>query len=132
LDLRHGEKIESRKTLKLIVSIVGVALTLTVIVFAQRSPSPHSSPEQGRGGAETRSAVIGEDLLWKKLDNRVGDMVEKFDGEMGVAIVDLTDGIRNRKLAAVRKVKRSWTTFTYSIQKIWSKTAKSWLVLLRA
>jgi hypothetical protein len=97
--------------------------------------------------SEQRAAAT-DDFLWKKLDARVNETVEKFEGEMGVAIVDLTDGrvilknpdhvfptaciIRNRKLAAVRKVKRSWTTFTYSIQKIWSKTAKSWLVLLRA
>ena len=33
-----------------------------------------------------------EDLLWKKLDARIGEMVEKFDGVMGVAVVDLTDG----------------------------------------
>jgi len=28
-----------------------------------------------------------EDLLWKKLDARVSETVEKFDGVMGVAIV---------------------------------------------
>ena len=33
-----------------------------------------------------------EELLWKKLDARVSETVEKFDGVMGVAIVDLTDG----------------------------------------
>src|SRR5438552_17525057 len=33
-----------------------------------------------------------DDLLWKRLDARVGEMVERFDGVMGVAIVDLTDG----------------------------------------
>src|SRR5207253_4013578 len=33
-----------------------------------------------------------DDLLWKKLDARVGEMVERFDGVMGVAILDLTDG----------------------------------------
>ena len=32
------------------------------------------------------------DLLWTKLDTHVGEAVEKFDGVMGVAIVDLTDG----------------------------------------
>ena len=32
------------------------------------------------------------DLSWKKLDDRIGETVEKFDGVMGVAIVDLTDG----------------------------------------
>jgi len=29
--------------------------------------------------------------LWKKLDNRVGEIVQKFDGVMGVSVVDLTD-----------------------------------------
>jgi beta-lactamase class A len=33
-----------------------------------------------------------EGLLWKKFDARVGEIVERFDGVMGVAIVDLTDG----------------------------------------
>ena len=42
--------------------------------------------------AEQKPASAGEDLLWKKLDARIGDAVEKFDGVMGVAIVDLTDG----------------------------------------
>ena len=35
--------------------------------------------------------TANEDLLWKKLDGRVGEVVEKFDEVMGVAIVDLTD-----------------------------------------
>jgi len=41
---------------------------------------------------QPKSGSAGEDLLWKKLDARVGDAVEKFDGVMGLAIVDLTDG----------------------------------------
>jgi len=32
------------------------------------------------------------DLLWKKFDTRVRAIAEKFDGVMGVAILDLTDG----------------------------------------
>jgi len=32
------------------------------------------------------------DLSWKKLDYRIGEAVEKFDGAIGVAIIDLTDG----------------------------------------
>jgi len=35
---------------------------------------------------------VAEDLLWKKFETRMGQVVEKFDGVMGVAIVDLTDG----------------------------------------
>src|SRR5438128_1215128 len=33
-----------------------------------------------------------DDSLWKKLDARAGEMVERFEGVMGVAIVDLSDG----------------------------------------
>ena len=33
-----------------------------------------------------------DDLLWEKLDALAGEMVERFEGVMGVAIVDLTDG----------------------------------------
>jgi len=35
---------------------------------------------------------VREDLLWKKLDGRVGEIIERLDGVIGVAIVDLTDG----------------------------------------
>ena len=38
------------------------------------------------------SAAAADDPAWKKLDARVSETSEKFDGEMGVAIVDLTDG----------------------------------------
>src|SRR5256885_3437424 len=37
-------------------------------------------------------AQTNVDLAWKKLDARVSETVEKFDGVMGVAMVDLTDG----------------------------------------
>jgi hypothetical protein len=63
------------------------ALLLTGSVFAQsKSPSPQSSLS-GRGGTATESALASDDLLWKKLDARVGEMVERFDGVIGVAIV---------------------------------------------
>src|SRR5437763_7828999 len=41
--------------------------------------------------SEERAAAT-DDLGWKKLDARVNETVERFDGIMGVAIVDLTDG----------------------------------------
>ena len=41
---------------------------------------------------QPKPANAGEDLLWKKLDARVGEAIERFDGVMGVAMVDLTDG----------------------------------------
>ncbi len=68
------------------------ALLLTGGVFAQfKSPSPQSSPS-GRGGTATESALASDDLMWKKLENRVAEVAERFDGVMGLAIVDLTDG----------------------------------------
>ena len=41
------------------------------------------SPERGD---------TGTDLLWKKLETRVDEIVSRFDGVMGIAILDLTDG----------------------------------------
>ena len=58
---------------------LAIAAAVSVTSFAQA------------GGEPVRNNV-GEDLLWKKLDLRVAEMVERFDGVMGVAIVDLTDG----------------------------------------
>ena len=34
----------------------------------------------------------GSDLLWKKVESRIDDIAMRFDGVMGIAIVDLTDG----------------------------------------
>lgn len=36
-------------------------------------------------------AATNDDPLWKKLEAQVSETVEKFDGAMGIAIVDLTD-----------------------------------------
>jgi beta-lactamase class A len=36
----------------------------------------------------------GSDLLWKKAESRIEEIATRFDGVMGVAIVDLTDGRR--------------------------------------
>jgi beta-lactamase class A len=38
------------------------------------------------------AAAKTADLVWTKLDARVSEIVKKFDGVMGVAIADLTDG----------------------------------------
>jgi beta-lactamase class A len=58
---------------------LAVALAVAASVFAQpkSGPTPHD---------------IGSDLLWKKLETRVGDIAHNLDGMMGVAILDLTDG----------------------------------------
>src|SRR6266851_1789915 len=41
---------------------------------------------------DNTASTVAEDPLWKKLDARVAQAVEKFDGVMGVTVVDLTDG----------------------------------------
>lgn len=53
-------------------------MAITVSTFGQQNP------EAAPSGAH-------DDLLWKKLTDRVAEIVERFDGVMGVAIVDLTD-----------------------------------------
>ena len=45
----------------------------------------------GQQKAEPSRTDSGSDLLWKKLDIRVRDIADKFDGVMGSAILDLTD-----------------------------------------
>ena len=44
-------------------------------------PKPQSTPDD-----------TDSDLLWKKLETRIRDSGDKFNGVMGVAILDLTDG----------------------------------------
>ena len=53
-------------------------MAITVSTFGQQNP------EAAPSGAH-------DDLLWKKLSDRVAEIVERFDGVMGVTIVDLTD-----------------------------------------
>jgi beta-lactamase class A len=62
--------------LRLAALVIPVAITVST--FGQQNP------EAAPSGAH-------DDLLWKKLTDRVAEIVERFDGVMGVAIVDLTD-----------------------------------------
>jgi len=55
-----------------------VALTIAANAFAEQLPESHSRD-------------TGSDLLWKKLETRIRNVADKFDGVMGVAILDLTD-----------------------------------------
>src|SRR5438046_3809274 len=55
-------------------TIVAVAATLVGNVFAEQKASPANG-----------------DLFWKKLEARVDEIAERFDGVMGIAIVDLAD-----------------------------------------
>src|SRR5690348_6603882 len=49
----------------------------------------------GASGEDRPAAVdSGSDLLWKKTESRIEEIATRFDGVMGVAIVDLTDGRR--------------------------------------
>src|SRR5260370_19402720 len=63
-----------------------VALALAGSVGGQLKPLPLATASSSAGEQPS------SDLLWKKLDGHVGEIVERFDGVMGVAIVDLTDG----------------------------------------
>ena len=56
-----------------------MALVLATNAFGQ--PKPESTPGD-----------TGSDLLRKKVETRIRDIADKFDGVMGVAILDLTDG----------------------------------------
>ncbi|PYK31705.1 MAG: hypothetical protein DME58_07025, partial [Verrucomicrobia bacterium] len=46
----------------------------------------------GQPKAESTPGDTGSDLFRKKLETRIRDIADKFDGVMGVAILDLTDG----------------------------------------
>lgn len=58
---------------------MAIALVLATNAFGQ--PKPQSTPDDK-----------DSDLLWKKLETRIRDIGDKFNGVMGVAILDLTDG----------------------------------------
>jgi beta-lactamase class A len=60
------------------LTALAISVAITVSTFGQQNP------EAAPSGAH-------DDLLWKKLTDRVAEIVERFDGVMGVAIVDLTD-----------------------------------------
>jgi beta-lactamase class A len=61
------------------LAALAMVLVLSTNAFGQQKPEP--TPND-----------TGSDLLWKKLETRVRDVADRFDGVMGVAILDLTDG----------------------------------------
>ncbi len=112
----------------------------------------------GQPKAESTPGDTGSDLLRTKLETRIRDIADKFDGVMGVAILDLTDGrifslnadrvfptASSIKIAVLVELYRQDQetrsgakgkarlddTYT-SIPKTWSRTAESWPVSLRA
>ena len=60
------------------LAALAIPVAITVSTFGQQNP------EAAPSGAH-------DDLLWKKVSDRVAEIVERSDGVMGVAIVDLTD-----------------------------------------
>ena len=60
------------------LAVLAIPVAITVSAFGQQNP------EAAASGAH-------DDLPWKKLSDRVAEIVERFDGVMGVTIVDLTD-----------------------------------------
>jgi beta-lactamase class A len=111
----------------------------------------------GQQKAEPSRTDSGSDLLWKKLDIRVRHIADKFDGVMGVAILDLTDSrilLRNGdrvfptassiKIAILVELYRQDQQMhsgangkarlddTYTFDPKDSKTAESWPVSRRA
>jgi|SRR6266566_4774748 len=73
---REVEKRLFAKRVLMKVSLAVVALTLATASLAEQQPGP----------PESRS-----ELLWQKLDSRVGEIISQFDGVTGLAILDLTD-----------------------------------------
>jgi beta-lactamase class A len=58
---------------------LAIALVLATSAFGQQKPAPAPGDTPGN-------------LFWKKLETRVREIADKFDGVIGVAILDLTDG----------------------------------------
>jgi beta-lactamase class A len=60
------------------LAALAIPVVITVSSFGQQKP-------------EITLSGVRDDLLWKKLSDRVAEIVERFDGVMGVAIADLID-----------------------------------------
>ena len=61
------------------LAALSIVLVLATNAFGQQKP-------------ESIPGDTGSDLLWKKLETRVRKIADRFDGVMGVTILDLTDG----------------------------------------
>jgi len=61
------------------LAALAIALVLATNAFGQQTP-------------RSIAGDPGSDLLWKKLENRIRDIADKFDGVIGIAILDLSDG----------------------------------------
>jgi beta-lactamase class A len=63
------------------MSLAVLAITLVLATNALGQQKPESTPRD-----------TGSELLWKKLEKRVGEIADRLDCVMGFAILDLTDG----------------------------------------
>src|SRR5215472_14277577 len=61
------------------LAALAIAFVLATNAFGQQTP-------------RSTAGDTGSDLLWKKLENRIRDIGDKFDGVIGIAILDLSDG----------------------------------------
>src|SRR5437762_1257094 len=95
---RRQACLQSRFDLTFVSLIIsGIALAVNTSAFGQQKP-------------EAIPRDTGSDLLWKKLETRVEEIAARLDGVMGVAVLDLTDGLvllRNadRVFAAASSIK---------------------------
>jgi beta-lactamase class A len=64
-------------------------LYLTALVALASAVSAFAQPKSEPAGSNT-----GSNLLWKKLETHIEQIADRFDGVMGLAILDLTDGRR--------------------------------------
>lgn len=79
LNSRSTQRIGYDENRRVSLAALAIALVLATNAFAQQKSEPISRD-------------TGTDLLWKKLESRVRAIADKFDGVIGVAILDLTDG----------------------------------------
>ena len=59
------------------ILVLAIALALNAISLGQQKPQNHEA---------------SSDVLWQKLQERIAEIASRFDGVMGVAVVDLSDG----------------------------------------
>ena len=79
LKSRSTQRICCGENLYMRLAALSIVLVLATNAFGQQKP-------------ESIPGDTGSDLLWKNLETRVRKIADRFDGVMGVTILDLTDG----------------------------------------
>jgi beta-lactamase class A len=82
-DCRSRRLDRTREAWAAVTELALAAFIVAATVGISASPEDKPAPKD-----------TGSDLLWKKAESRIDEIVMRFDGLMGVAIVDLTDGRR--------------------------------------